>query len=403
MSFSAYSQIDPKLDDIGRKIKACSNIPDTPNPGDKLAVTIALPTELNGSGQCEAGRRAFLTRRLGRVLTRRGRTIRIPLGTATTRLSGGLAMLPAGTDILCETLPGGCPGPIDTGGGISLKIKSVNVKWTVHETVNGRRGRALTENEEFTNPTKDFSGTFFMAPLHFAELTKEKPTTKLFFIVATLTVTADRIVATPPSTTPVTSSEIPIEIPVSLSALQVPKVFVLFLDTDFGGAAAIYLPANSSLNKTTLPEQIGRITETYGNLRDTLSFVGWFGTYLTGLESLRGVFELPHWDLKELKNKESNLNDDDFIDRGVTIHLNDIEVEDESSSLLLIGIPDTRVEFFQDRGFSGRRFTAKTGTAMTVLIKDFRNMTTIPEGGVESTTYTNTKTPNDSLSSFKWK
>ncbi len=392
-SLTAYAQVEPKLDDYARQIKACSNVPDSPGPGQTLGVKLVLPP-----GQCDPCRRAFLTRfvRPARVLG--GGTVRNRTRIGNVRRLGTLNALPAGTDVVCELLPGGCPAPIDTGGGAILTIKSINVRWAVHKTVNGRRGDALTENTDFRAPTKDLDGTFILAPLHFAELSKEAPPAKLFFIVATITVTADKSLAG--VITPVTSSEIPIEIPVPLSALQVPKVFVLFIDADFKRAAAIYLPANASLNRTTLPQQVARVSSTYESVRDSLSFVGWFGDYLTGLNTLKGVFDSTRWSLKELKDQESNLNDDDFIDNG-TLSFNDQEVEDESSSLLLLGIQGTRVQFFQHRSFQGKRFTVRTGPAMTVLIRDFKNMTPIPPGAIVANSFTGTQA-NDSLSSFKW-
>lgn len=119
---------------------------------------------------------------------------------------------------------------------------------------------------------------------------------------------------------------------VSLLPLEVPKVFVLFLDKGFGGAAAIYFPKNTVFQdnaETKLFEVAGKLLDTYKTVRDRLSFVGWFASYVTGLEELHRIRDLPHVDVKERKDEEKDLNDDDFIHRSWWGNLNDTEVEDE--------------------------------------------------------------------------
>jgi hypothetical protein len=307
-------------------------------------------------------------------------------------------------------LPGGCPDPIPGGGGTpgnpatQIKITGVNVKWGVFESINGRKGRALAQGKDFVSPSQGLATSFVMAPMQFAELTTSAPPTNPFMIVATVTVDADKTILTVPPSTPthVTSAEVPIEVPLSLSALQVPKVFGLFLDLNYGGAAALYLPGDSVLNKTTLPQTVQKVADIYNPLASKLNFVTWFGSYIAGLQALQHAFALEHWDLKELKNQESNLNDDDFIHRSALSSVNDTEVEDEASSMLLLGLPDTSVQYFQDRNYGGMRFTAKTGTELVVLVPNLITMASTPPGKIIDKTFTSSKTPNNSLSSFKW-
>jgi hypothetical protein len=193
-------------------------------------------------------------------------------------------------------------------------------------------------------------------------------------------------------------------------------VFVLFLDDNFRGAAAIYLPRSSTLNETQLKLAAHDLLETYNDaVASKLNFVTWFGSYIAGLEALQNVFELPHVGVKELKNAESNLNDDDFIHRSALTSTNDTEVEDESSSLLLLGPPNIKVQFFQDRDFSGGEFDVLTGSLPTsyapgVLVRNFNALTPQSEPGGKLSIATGRKfradgrdvTPNDRLSSFKW-
>jgi len=261
------------------------------------------------------------------------------------------------------------------------------------------------QDKDFASPGMGLSTGFVMAPLHLTELTVNQNTpADPFLITATVTISAEKTIPSLPTQPPtnVTSDPIEIPLPISLSALEVPKVFGLFLDTNYGGAAALYLTRNSTLNKTTLPGAVQKVAGIYNPLASKLNFVSWFAAYLAGLNQLQSAFTLPHWDLKELKDQESNLNDDDFIHRSATSSLNDTEVEDEASSMLLIGLPDTSVEFFQDRSYSGMHFTAKTGPAMAVLIPNLITMNATPPNGVAEKTFTASKTPNNSLSSFKW-
>ena len=122
---------------------------------------------------------------------------------------------------------------------------------------------------------------------------------------------------------------------------------------------------------------------------------------------------MPHVDVKERKDSEANLNDDDFISRGVSFNPpNDTEVEDESSSLLLLGPPGTRVQFFQHGSFKGGEFDVQTGGpsdargrppndyAPAVLVRDFNAAeVSVPTGKV---VFVKAFQANDSLTSFKW-
>ena len=314
-----------------------------------------------------------------------------------------------GIDLPCNLLPTGC-GPIPGGGGGSptdpvFSKLSFNVQWHVFDYHDRRKGRELVQDKDFASPGMGLSTGFIMAPLHLTDLTVNQNTpADPFLITATVTISAEKTIPSLPTQPPTNVASEPIEIPlpISLSALEVPKVFGLFLDTNYGGAAALYLPRNSTLNKTTLPGAVQKVANIYNPLASKLNFVSWFAGYLAGLNQLQATFALPHWDLKELKDQESNLNDDDFIHRSATSSVNDTEVEDEASSMLLVGMPDTSVQFFQNRNYEGMHFTAKTGPAMAVLIPNLITMTSTPPGGVADKTFTSSKTPNNSLSSFKW-
>lgn len=426
---------EPLLTTIAQKITASPDFSGTVIPGQLLNVKLVLPPELGGSAAIT--RRGVATRpprrgvtRIPRGEIRRPGGVRVPIRDVT-------AAVPT-NDIPCQSFPGGCPPPITLGPGIQLSNFTLHVKWSVLEFINGTR-TPLLENQDFQSPSSEgLSRAFVLAPLRVVEYTGGAAPANPNVIVATVSITADKIVAVPPSTTQVTSSEVPVEVPLSLSALAVPKVFVLFLDKNFGGAAAIYLPRNTLFQgpSAQVQEQLfsgaSQLLNTYNTVASRLNFVTWFASYLAGLEALRKVRDVPHVDVKERKDSESNLNDDDFIHRSPFTSLNDTEVEDESSALLLLGPPRTQVRFFQDRSFRGGEFVVQTSNprdqrikppgnyAPGVLVSNFDAVTTsVPPGNVtvvKKFTITipggafgspppriQEVTPNDRLSSFRWR
>jgi hypothetical protein len=347
--------------------------------------------------------------------------------------------------IPCEHLPDSCPplatlppDPTAAPAATQLPFSNVmlDVKWSIFEFDRATRGAALVRDRDFKLLTSQGSSqSFVMAPLKIEEYTSKVLPPSPYLIVATVTATADKIVPLPPSTTRVTSAEVPLEVRLALFPLEVPEVFVLFQHNNLGGALAIYLPENaifqgdSDLVKKQLFDGATKLLNTYNTVASRLEFVAWFGSYLTGLRELQKVVNLPRASVKERKDKEPNLNDDDFIDRGITIRLNDIEVEDESSSLLLLATPGTKVQFFQDDSFRGGQFDVQTSNpngdrikppldyAPGVLVKDFNVLTPpsqppgkvtlvkkftilIPRGQFPPTI--REVTPNDRLSSFRW-
>ncbi len=304
----------------------------------------------------------------------------------------------------------------------------LQVRWSVFESAGGSLGTQLAEGQDFRRPSSTgLASDFVLAPLHVVEYRAAEPPASFYIVVASVTATADKqVLGVPtPSTVSVKSAEVPVQAPLGLLALEVPKVFVLFLDRDFGRAAAIYLPKATAFQgpgdgaQKQLFDGAASLLSTYRESRDRLSFVAWFGSYLTGLEELRKVDKLPHVDVKERKDAEKNLNDDDFIHRSWW-HFNDTEVEDESSSLLLLGPPGAGARFFQDRKFKGGEFDVLVGApreggadkprpdyAPAVLVRDFNAVETSEPAGKVTVVKKYTKggkekTPNDRASSFKW-
>jgi hypothetical protein len=388
----------PILNDIVKKIKAIPDFPGTVTPGQTLNVTLNLPAELGGPGPLRRGPSAG----------RRSLTDVIP----------------------CDALPKGCPAPIPlpTEPGTpkaQLDLLSVQLKWWVFESAfpRERPGAPLAEGKDFISPTgQGLSRAFVMAPLQIVEYKDAPVPTTRYMIVATVSVTANKtVLSTPSAITKVSSADIPVILPLSLSALPIPKVFVLFMGANFTEAAAIYLPANSPLNHGTLTNGASKLLQTYEGVATKLDFVAWFGSYVFGLKALDALgktsMTVPHIDVKELKNAEPNLNNDDFIHKSPVTSVNDKEVEDESSSLLMLGPPNTEVRFFQRRDYEGGAFSVQTGVlkdyAPFVAVHNFVNMKSQPGGRATIVRkFYGTRipippsvpeiSPNDQLSSFKW-
>ena len=397
---------EPVLNTIAGKIKATADFSEAVYPGRLLNVTLVLPSELGGPLAFTGA--PGMANRTSAAVSQRG-----PADAA----AGPTNTIP------CRLWTCGCPGPLSLGSGVVLDQFELRVTWDIFELVNGNRVE-LKDGEDYQSPSAaGLSRAFVLAPLHVVEYTGEKPPASAYFITATVTVVANKIVTLPPSTTQVTSAPTAVDVPLSLLALEVPKVFVLFLDNNFGGAAAIYFPkstvfqGSSDNAQAKIFEGAGRILDTYNTSVTRLGFVAWFASYMTGLEELRKVRDLPHVDVKERKDSEKNLNDDDFIHRPWYSSLNDTEVEDESSSLLLLGPPGSGGQFFQDRSFKGGEFDVLTGAprvaggnkpplnyAPAILVRDFKTVeTSEPAGKVTIVkTFGTNKNPNDRVSSFRW-
>lgn len=395
MLHSSLAQAEQVLNDLARQIIICTKAPDSVSPGDIIDIELSLPPDLNGTGSCKPNWRVFKTTvprstAQPEVLRSDERRPRRPIrsGMLTGPSSGSIPTLgPTNiTEIPCQLLPGGCPPQVN-----GLTITGINVQWSVNSN-----GNTKSPGTDYSDTPDKLTNKIVVAPLKFTDLTPTNPSSSLISIVATVTVTAKNL-----DSTSVSSSPIPIKLPLSLADLQVPKVFVLFKGKNYSEAAAIYLPQLSALNENTLRAAVENVHGKYDAVQSNLSFVPWFAEYVTGLSELKKVFSLSHWDVKELKDREWNLNNDDFIHRSRYTSLNDAEVEDESDALILFGVEGTSATFFQHRDFKGNSFTATTQKNLVVIVPDLGVIHTQPPGIVNSG-WTENKTPVNSLSSFKW-
>jgi len=408
--------IEPALTQVANKFTAIPDFSGITTPGQLLKITLSQ----SGSaarrppiGIRPIGPRSPLPIKRPPVVSRPGRRV-VNLRSISRVADRGrrptIARITDAGD--CNLVPNLCQDIPLPGTNLKLTNVKITVEWKIVDR--NDPNLELTENTNFhSEKLQGLSRLFVIAPFDFAEMTPSKPPARDFAIIAKITLTADKVPILGGPGTAVQSEDVRIDIPLALSFLEVPSIFVLFLDKDFGGAAAVYVPADSTLSESALTDAVRRVADTYNPVASRLNFVAWFATYLAGIRELQHTFALPHWDLKELKNQESNLNDDDFIHRSPFTSLNDTEVEDESSALLMMGVPGTGAQFFQNRRFntfvnpqtgvttqSGKQFSVETGLEMTVLIRDFSNISSVPLDRICNKTYGTSA--NDSLSSFKW-
>ncbi len=389
--------IEPALTQLATKFEAIPAFSGTVTPGQSLAVRLTQSGNVAPRQPIKLPpkpKRPIVSQRRARVISARIAAPKLePVNSAALIEPIDCTLLP----LLCNDIP--LPDPANPTGPAKFKLTNIQpqVEWTIVD----RHNNQLVEGQEFeSHKLQGLSKSFVLAPLSLAELTPSNAPTEDYSIIVKITVTANKVeIANPGNTILATSAEVPLEVPVNLAALPVPSIFVLFLDKDFTGAAAVYAPADSTLSKTMLPDAVRKVADIYNPVASRLTFVTWFASYLAGLQALQHTFAIP-WDLKELKDKESNLNDDDFVHNSPFTHLNDKEVEDESSSLLMLGLPGTGAQFFQNQGLDGKQFSVETGLEMVVLVRDFDNLSTEPPNRICGNTYTNGA--NDSLSSFKW-
>lgn len=313
---------------------------------------------------------------------------------------GGLAGFEdlSGTPGQIAQLAGDFPVAVEVPVGLS-------VRW---EVLDADGSTVLSEGSStFTSPTGTTSPSVTLVFAHqIIELTTGMtiPVVRRF-IRATVTLTAGATTHT------FTLPNIPVDIP----AVPIPTAIVFFRHTNFApsddradytaqGAAFIVVPNNSPLSNAA---QLQGILNTLQSTVSALTSVAELAAFLLGLSELTAALAAqPHAQLRVANsaNQFNNFNDVTLIQRAW--YENDIEAEDELSSLIFIGAPNRQVRCFRHRDREGRNFTLTTGTALHVIVRSLHSSSpTIepsfpPLGG--SITVTGSGTFGDELSSLNF-
>lgn len=143
------------------------------------------------------------------------------------------------------------------------------------------------------------------------------------------------------------------DVPVPVAPLPVPRVLGCFRHTGFSprsgdddGFAFVMVPTSSPVKSLAqLNGTLSQLQTAVGSLVD----FGRFATFLLGLSDLvNAVAAQPYFALAAADGIE-DLNDITVIQNSW--YENDIELEDEISSMVLVGPPDTGVEVWCETGF----------------------------------------------------
>lgn len=227
------------------------------------------------------------------------------------------------------------------------------VKWSIKNS----NGQTLNKDVDYLAPNgeTDFEANFIIPPL-VAELTNVLiPSFETYQIIATVTLKAgaggmDHVEELPPAT---------VRIPV----IGIPTVLAMFLHKEFsttgkyGPAALVMLPNNSPFRNFA---QLQNALTALGSTVAPLIAFPKFSSLVSGLTFLTNELsaQLPRIAFRTAE-RISNLNNIDLIKRGFL--KNDIEAEDELSSLIFLGVPGSRAQFFTDRSFKGGQFDLTIG------------------------------------------
>lgn len=273
----------------------------------------------------------------------------------------------------------------------SASAVKMEVEWGIED----RNGNPLGKDEAIVcsrstdtaaNLAKSLQATVLVLP-DFVELVRDAaaPPIKTRYVTASVTLSI--------GTGPRESIKLPLlRYPITVPAIPIPTLALFFAGTNLGldpnGAlqsgdqfVLIVVPENSpigdvpalravldtlsELNRTadniktlaglagTVLPALSQLTESAGTLAEA------FGAHVIGSEV--GVAFVA-------ADQISDLNDIDTIKRGFLS--NDIEAEDNISSLVLLGPPGRRMRCFQHRGFTGRSLIVGTGGACIAIVNE---------------------------------
>ncbi|WP_369258889.1 hypothetical protein [Streptomyces sp. R35] len=162
-------------------------------------------------------------------------------------------------------------------------------------------------------------------------------------------------------------------VPVAIPALLFPKLLAAFRHSDFqpkagddDGFVFIMVPGNSPLRSIEqLKSTLATLQETVTTLKAFADFAG----FLLGLDSLvSSVTASPYFSFAA-QDAVQDLNDITAIQND--LFTNDIELEDEISSMIFIGPPNKVVHWFCEPNFDDEDgdFTVKVGPQFFTLVR----------------------------------
>lgn len=254
-----------------------------------------------------------------------------------------LPALPAGVP-----LPPGVPAPPLPGRDI-LDIR-VAVEWNVTRDPSGTPllapGNDYVSEYGRNRPSESFT-ILPSAPDQISGGSRVIPPPQRFFLTVCVTLEAGGVSARrclPP-------------VPIDVSPVKVPRIAALFRHRDFqfregdqNGAVLVFVPANSPLRLGNLVDELRQIDNLLQPVRVRIGTALWVASFLTGLgELLRAIAD--HQSRHPTNYMAFRFADRlpgtsfNFIDEGWG-PFDDVHVQDEVSSLILLGPPGTTLQCF---------------------------------------------------------
>lgn len=269
----------------------------------------------------------------------------LPLPTPTADQQGAVAGI-------IGRVTGTVKLPVPT---ITAVAPRLNVKWEVRE---GTTKLASGEHFEAPSGLTNASLSLIFYPDLTVELEKSlQVQNKARDIVATVEITAGDVTVGPKELPPVSTT---------VPAIPVPTILAFCVEENFRGPTLLMVPNNSPLD--SLDKVADKVRE-LKSLLAPLSSVVQFAGMLTGLTELANLLgSEPHKEFRQA-DAVANLNDVTLIQNPWWV--NDMEAEDEVSSVLLIGPEKRRAQCFNKRDFDADdgAFTVTAGKRLFAGIR----------------------------------
>ncbi len=238
---------------------------------------------------------------------------------------------------------------------ITAVAPRLNVRWEVREGTT-----KLKSGEHFDAPSG--LGNAALSLIFYPDLTMElkKPVQvqkKARDIYVTVEITAGDVKVGPKEFPPISTT---------VPAIPVPTILALCVEENFRGPTLLMVPSTSPLNSL---DQIADKVRELKSLLAPLSSVVQLAGMLTGLTELANLLgSEPHKEFRQA-DAVANLNDITLIQNPWW--MNDMEAEDEVSSVMLIGPQKRTVQCFNKRDFDvdDGAFTVTAGTRLFAGIR----------------------------------
>lgn len=280
----------------------------------------------------------------------------LPVGIPTTDPANAIAGI-------IGKITGNVKLPVPTVTAVAPRL---SVNWEVRD---GNTQQQLNNGEHFLAPAglNNAALSLVFYP-EFTELTESTTVTKRSRqLYASVEITAGDVKVGPRTLGPISTS---------VPAIPLPTILALCVNENFTGPTLIVVPHSSPLDRV---DKVTEIVRQLQSLLAPLSSVVKFAGMVTGLTELVNVLgSEPHIEFRR-EDFTGNLNDITLVQNPWWI--NDIEAEDEVSSLLLVGIPKRTVQCFNKRDFDpdDGAFTVAAGDRLFAGIRTLHTVTPFSE------------------------